>query len=420
MANPQHVALARRGPYALARWREQQWRRRGRLDLSGAALSGVKLPGADLARDELTAIDLTNADLRRADLSGANLPDSYLSRANLRWGNLRDTQLQRAALNRVNLNGGQLPNADLRGADLSFADLSNADLSGANLSAADLREADLSLADLSGAQLTAARLTGTRLNLANLTGADLRRAALIRPHMDGALLSAARLEMTLFGDCDLRRVLGLDTLQHHGPSIIGLDTLARSQGSLPPAFLRQAGVAESLIAWQEHLALLPPAFSRILLVGSRQDAAFIDRLERDLRTDGFPCWQLLVDDEAAFAAAEDGESLLSRVIYYDQPVLICSAAALGSPYGWRSFDQIARNKAGPTVSVSLDNQLNNPEDPLAAALRRGVVIDFPAEPDLDTESYGGSLARLRAALTGPRETAAVNIDWPEPIAPPGD
>ena len=419
MANPQHVALARRGPYALARWREQQWRRRGRLDLSGASLSGVKLPGADLARDELTAIDLTNADLRRADLSGANLPDSYLSRANLRWGNLRDTQLQGAALNRVNLSGGQLPNADLRGADLSFADLSNADLSGANLSAADLREADLSLADLRGAQLTAAYLTGTRLNLANLTGVDLRRAALIRPGLDGALLSDARLEMTLFGDCDLRRVLGLATLRHHGPSIIGLDTLVRSQGSLPPAFLRQAGVAESLIAWQEHLALLPPALSRILLVGSRQDTAFINRLERDLRAAGFPCWPLLVDDETAFAATED-ESLLSRVIYYDQPVLICSAAALGSPYGWRSFEQIARNKAGPTVSVSLDNQLKNPEDPLAAALRRGVVVDFPAEPDLDTESYGESLARLRAALTGQPETAAVNIDWPEPIAPPGD
>lgn len=419
MANPQHVALARRGPYALARWREQQWRRRGRLDLSGASLSGVKLPGADLARDELTAIDLTNADLRRADLSGANLQESYLSRANLRWSNLRDTQLQGAALNRVNLGGGQLPNADLRGADLSFADLSNADLSGANLSAADLREADLSLADLSGAQLTAARLTGTRLNLANLTGADLRRASLIRPGLDGALLSDARLEMTLFGDCDLRRVLGLDTLQHHGPSIIGLDTLARSQGLLPPAFLRQAGVTESLIAWQEHLALLPPALSRILLVGSREDAAFIDRLERDLRAAGFPCWPLLVDDEAAFAAAED-ESLLSRVIYYDQPVLICSAAALSSPYGWRSFEQIARDKAGATVSVSLDNQLNNPEDPLAAALRRGVVIDFPAEPDLDTESYGESLARLWAALTGPGETTTVNIDWPEPIAPPGD
>ena len=417
MANPQHVALARRGPYALARWRERQWRRRGRLDLSAAALSGVKLPGADLARDELTAIDLTNADLRRADLSGANLRESYLSRANLHWGNLRDTQLQGAALNRVNLSGGQLHNADLRGADLSFADLSNADLSGANLSAADLREANLSFADLSGAQLNAARLTGTRLALANLTGADLRRAALIRPGLDCALLSDALLEMTMFADCDLRPVLGLETLRHHGPSIIGLDTLARSHGQLPPEFLRQAGVAESLIAFQEQLALAPPALSRILLVGSRNDAAFINRLERDLRAAGFPCWQLLVDDEAAFADAED-ESLLSRIIYYDRPVLICSAAALGSPYGWRSFEQIARDLVGATVSVSLDDRINDPDDTLAAALRRGVVVNFPAAPN--AESYGESLTQLRAVLTGQREIAAVNSDWPEPIAPPGD
>ena len=165
------------------------------------------------------------------------------------------------------------------------------------------------------------------------------------------------------------------------------------------------------------MILAPPALSRILLVGSSNDAAFIRRLEGDLRAAGFPCWQLLVDDEAAFAAAED-ESLLSRIIYYDRPVLICSAAALGSPYGWRSFEQIARDQSGATVSVSLDDRINDPDDTLAAALRRGVVVNFPAAPD--TESYGESLARLRTVLTGQPETAAVNTDWPEPIAPPGD
>ena len=416
MANPHHVALARRGPYALARWREKEWRRRSRLDLSGAALSGVKLPGADLARDELTAIDLTNADLRRADLSGAILNGGYLSRANLRWGNLRDTQLRGAALNRVDLSGGQLHNADLRGADLSFADLSYADLSGANLAAADLREANLFLADLSGANLSDAGLTGAVLDLANLAGADLRRALLVRTRLDNTLLDGVVLEMTLFGDCDLSRALGLDKARHQGPSSIGLDTLARSQGRISPEFLRRAGVAELLIGVQGQLAAAQ-SFDRVLLVGSVKDGEFMGKLEGDLRAAGLACWQLAVDDEAAFTA-EEGESLLSRVIYYDRPVLVCSEDSVGSPYGWRAFEQIARDKGVDTVAVVLDGRRDGPEDDLGAALRRGMMVDFRGWRE--GERYGESLARLVAVLSGSGESSASGRDWPEPIAPPGD
>ena len=409
------MALARRGPYALARWREKEWRRRSRLDLSGAALSGVKLPGADLARDELTAIDLTNADLCRADLSGASLNGGYLSRANLRWGNLRDTQLRGAALNRVDLSGGQLHNADLRGADLSFADLAYADLSGANLAAAYLREANLFLTDLTGANLSDAGLTGTVLDLANLTGADLRRALLVRTRLDNALLEGAVLEMTLFGDCDLSQALGLDQARHKGPSSIGLDTLARSQGRISPEFLRRAGVAELLIGVQEQLAAA--GFDRVLLVGSVKDGEFIGKLEGDLRAAGLACWQLAVDDEAAFTA-EEGESLLSRVIYYDRPVLVCSEEALGSPYGWRAFEQIARDKGKDAVAVVLDRGMEGLTDDWGAALRRGTVVDFRGWRDW--ERYGEGLARLRAALSRSRESRASGRDGLEPIAPPGD
>lgn len=417
MANPQHAALARRGPSALARWREQQWRRRGRLDLSGAALSAAKLPGVDLARDELTAVDLTNSDLRRADLSGAVLNDAYLSRANLAWANLRDTQLRGASLNRANLNRAQLANADLRGADLSFADFSSADLTGANLAAADLRETNLSLADLTGANLSSARLTGTALTLANLTDTDLRQASLLCARLDHAVLSNAVLEMTLFADCDLSRALGLTTLRHRGPSIIGIDTLTRSRGLLPPDFLRQAGVAESLIALTDRLSSASPDFTRILLVGSLYNAAFIDRLESDLRAAGFACWQLLVDDEAAFTA-EESQSPLSRVIYYDRLALVCSAQSLTSPYGWRAFDHIARERADAMLAIALDDRLDHPEDTLAATLRRALAADFRRWPE--TEAYRQSLYQLTAALSEPAEKPSAGADWPEPIAPPGD
>ena len=63
MANPEHVALAKQRSPAIARWREQHWRGRVRLDLSRAYLSGAKLPDADLSRDNLSGVDLTSADL---------------------------------------------------------------------------------------------------------------------------------------------------------------------------------------------------------------------------------------------------------------------------------------------------------------------------------------------------------------------
>ena len=139
---------------------------------------------------------------------------------------------------------------------------------GADLSGADLTEANLSLADLTDASLGGARLTATILDVANLTGADLRRASLVRALLDRSLFSEATLDLTLFADCDLSQILGLESVHHAGPSIIGLDSLARSRGHIAAVFLRRAGVAEPLIAVQEQLGLTPGGYSRILLVSS--------------------------------------------------------------------------------------------------------------------------------------------------------
>ena len=391
-------------------------------------MSGARLPGADLAHDNLSAIDLTNANLRHADLSGAALNSAYLSRSNLSRANLKDASLPGAALNRADLSGACLRGADLRGADLSFADLSSADLTEANLAGADLRETNLTLADLSRACLSDARLTATLLDVTNLTGADLRRAALVRAGLDTTLLGEAVLEMTLFGDCDLSQALGLETMRHVGPSIIGLDTLARSRGLIPPEFLRRAGVAEPLVAIQEGVNYAAKDFCRVLLVGSVNDADFVRKLEADLNRAGFPCWHVAVDDEAAFSD-DAGESLLGRFVYYDQPLLVCSEASLGSPYGWRSFEQVAHGPGGASgganspVSLTLDDRIDDREDTLCADLRRGTVVAFRGWAE--AEPYRESLARLVAVLAGQRETVSnsgnsSNPDWPEPIAPPGD
>ena len=380
MADPRHVELAKKKTYAIARWREQHWRVREQLDLSGAYLSGVRLPSADLSQDDLSGVDLTGADLRRGDLSRANLRGAHLSRSSMGWANLRRANLQGASLGRADLTGC-LQGASLRGADLSFAELSFTDLRGADLSGADLTEANLSLSDLTGACLGGARLTGTILDVANLTGADLRRASLVRALLDRVLFSEATLDLTLFADCDLSQILDLESVRHAGPSIIGLDSLARSRGLIPAIFLRQAGVAEPLIAVQKQLGLAPGGYSRILLVGSAKDLEFVDRLQADLRLAGLACWRMAVGDEDV--SSNDGISPpRQRLTYYDVLVLVCSKHSLENPHGWRLFEQIVQKHRPAAawnhavISLVLDDSLYAGQERLRLGLLKGQVRDF--------------------------------------------
>ena len=103
MANPEHVAVAKRRTYAIARWRARFFQSRERLDLSGAYLSGVKMPGVDLAYDDLTEIDLTSADLHNGNFTGAALRDAHLSRCNLSRSIFTDSRAVGAFFTRSDL-----------------------------------------------------------------------------------------------------------------------------------------------------------------------------------------------------------------------------------------------------------------------------------------------------------------------------
>ncbi len=107
MANPEHLAILKRGVEEWNAWRKER-------------------PNA--------WPNLIRANLIRADLRGANLIKAHLREADLRGANLDGT----------NLNEADLAHANLQGANLIWAHLYYADLHGANLSEADLREANLS------------------------------------------------------------------------------------------------------------------------------------------------------------------------------------------------------------------------------------------------------------------------------------
>ncbi len=104
-------------------------------------------------------------------------------------------------------------NSDIR------PDLSGTDLFGMTLRKADLSGTDLFGADLRWTVLSGADLGGTTLSDADLSGADLRAAN----------LGGARCLRTQFANLDLSQVIGLETIEHDGPSYIDIHTLWRNQ-----------------------------------------------------------------------------------------------------------------------------------------------------------------------------------------------
>ena len=429
MADPEHVSLARSGPNAIARWREITFRSpndriprfdlsyrledraasetftpefiygRPSLDLSGSYLSGIKLPSADLRHDDLSGADLTGVDLRMSDLSGANLTGAHLFRAIMPRANLTGAQLAGSSLGRANLPNATLRHAVLKGADLSYASLAYADLEGADLSGADLTATDLSWASLTNAILRGATLTTTSLIMANLTGADLRGARIIKSSLDSTILHRATAGGTLFSNCDLRAIIGLETMLHSAPSMVALDTLARSGGRIPRAFLKGAGVAEPLIASQDVMTSERRTFPSVLIVTSMADADLAERVRGGLANAQIPAWVLNADDEDAL---NTGEASLDHAVYYDRLALLCTDAGLENPLTSRFFAELVRMSkqvsAADLIALGAGEVFYQRKDRLCNGLRDGLVIDLRgSDGAMDLERALVSLVRELSA-----------------------
>jgi len=130
----------------------------------------------------------------------------------------------------------------------------------ANLSVADLRRADL---------------FGTNLHLANLHQANFRGASV---------------GWTIFEDVDLSAAKGLGTVKHKAPSVIGIDTIIRSQGNIPEIFLRGAGVPDTWIAYARSLIGQSIEYYTCFISYSSHDKSFAKRLYADLQSNGVRCW----------------------------------------------------------------------------------------------------------------------------------
>ena len=339
MSKSEHLLIARQGPLAIARWREQHAGER--LDFSGGILSNHNLSRADLSEADLRGADLIGARLNQANLRHADLRDAvplmaYLSDADLSDANLEGATLRRADLSRSTLSGAKLGRANLSGANLTSANLSNVDLTGANLSGANLTGCSLHGADLSRADLNNADLSG-----ADLTGSNLGKATFYRSSLEGTVFKDAVMFHTLFGDCDMRGATGLEEVNHAGPSTVGIDAIFRSGGLIPESFLRGTGVPEGAVA--EYTASGdqgPGRFYTCFISYCTKDEAFTQRLQSDLQARGVRCWHFAADSRAGQWVAEHvttdelglwiAEDVDRGIHYYDKLIVVCSGDSLAA------------------------------------------------------------------------------------------
>lgn len=222
---------------------------------------------------------------------------------------------------KAELAGVELRGADLRGADLSEANLSGAVLNGVNLTDANLLGADLGGADLGAAYLDNANLVDVRLIGANLSGANLR----------GANLESAETGYTIFADCDLSEVRGLETVRHFGPSTIGLDTVYKSRGKIPESFLRGCGVPESFITQMRSLVNAEDGlqFYSCFLSHSTKDAEFATRLHGKMRDAHLRVWYAPEDMPGGKKLHEEIET---QIRMYDKLLIVLSEHSLESEW----------------------------------------------------------------------------------------
>jgi uncharacterized protein YjbI with pentapeptide repeats/ribosomal protein L29 len=334
MANDQHLAILLQGVDVWNAWRKEN--PDVVPDLSGADLIGTELRSIDFSRVNLFRADFSGANLREANLSEAALNqarfvETYLHRANFNKANLSETNFERANLSQANLSQAHLIWADIYEANFIQADLRGAALRGTELSRTDLSGTDLSGADLSGAVLNDVDFSGAKLNEAKLSGAKLSLVNFIQADLSGAKFNEAIFNRTLFSNNDLSTVIALDTVSHIAPSSIGIDTLIRSRGKIPEAFLRGCGVPDTFI---EHIpwlidAMQPSQFYSCFISHSSKDEAFAEQLHERMRAARLPVWFAPEDVKGGEKLHEQIEQAIEM---HDRLLLILSEESIRSKW----------------------------------------------------------------------------------------
>lgn len=209
---------------------------------------------------------------------------------NMEEGPIVKPDFRKADFCEVNLDRVNFRRADLRGANLF-----KTHFIGANLSKADLRGANLREANLSQADLCETHLSEFYPDEYDSGGGNVRRVTLFEgvfcdANLYGTNFDNAFCFSTIFTSVDLSEAKNLDTVNHNGPSNICIDTLYKSKGNIPEAFLRGCGVPDQTIEYSRSLTASPIEYYSCFISYSSKDEEFAKRVHNDLQAAGVRCW----------------------------------------------------------------------------------------------------------------------------------
>src|SRR5208337_1050112 len=119
------------------------------------------------------------------------------------------------------------------------------------------------------------------------------------------------------------------TIRHEGPSTIGIDTIYKSRGKIPEAFLRGAGVPDEFIDFISSMTRRAIEFYSCFISYSTRDQEFAERLHADLQAKGVRCW---FAPEEMKAGRKVHEQIDEAIRLHDKLLLILSDNSIRSPW----------------------------------------------------------------------------------------
>jgi uncharacterized protein YjbI with pentapeptide repeats len=387
--------------------------------------SNIEIP--DLSRAIFSEANLTQANLTRV-----NLFEAYLFKTDLTRAILYKTNLAGAKLTGAKLTGAKLISADLIDADLMWADLTGADFTSAKLNRANFTHARLSETKLAGADFTRAKLVGADFTKAKFAGAILTEADLTGADFTRAQLGGATCGLNAFVNLDLTQPRGLDQVFHSNPSILDVNTLFRSKGQIPEAFLRGCGLTpwEVLSSRLYDTTLTPPQFIEIqykvfdawtkgrnmingyFISYSWKDSHFVEKLRDHLMVEGVNVWL----DRHDMVAGTIQDQVWRAIQLHHVVILVLSEDSVKSDWVENELD-MARQKEkaeGRAVlcPVALDDAWKTkldasggPGDPSRAlwrTLQTKLVMDFSPWKTKAFDATFGKLVRGLKVNYGPQ------------------
>lgn len=370
MANPEHVKVVKQGADAIDAWRNEN-------------------PGVVL---DLQDCDLSGHNLDFVDLRGANLTGSFLHNCRLIGANFENANLARASL-------CSTIHADPRmyhGA-IPFTCFDEANLCLAFICDSYLEATSFVRANLGFAYIGHCSLVGVDMSEANLQDADMHDTLFTRMVLKETVFTDSRWAGNTIADTDLSTAIGLEQTVHGGPTSIGVDSIIRSKGAIPPIFLELCGIPAKRIIEMNDVNWSDDYYSCFISY-SEVDGRFSQKLDADLRNAGIQCWRYRED-------ARGGRSLIQQIDEairkHDKVILICSKDSLNSPAVLREVDralekedalQRAGNYNKVLFPISIDDYVYNWKHYREADVRNAYISDF--RNWTDPESYNKALDRL--------------------------